>query len=195
MINKKNLFKTIIIIALIITIIIASIQITKTLARYETVGTAERNVDVAFWAAGSTFQTENITLSNLYPSETPFEYTFSVSNFNEAGKRAETDIEYDITIVASTYLPLSYDIVKKEAEGTETVCTKTEQLYTDDNNTYYRQINFDTSQNNFTMDCSSDRTDTFVIKITFPKKYSANPEYAGSIECIKINLSARQVIK
>lgn len=194
MINKKKLFKTITIITLIIIIIFTALQITKTLARYETVGTAQKDVDVAFWVAGSTFQTENITLSNIYPSDTPFEYTFSISNFNEAGKRAETDIEYDITIITSTYLPLSYEVVKKGTDGAETDCTKTEQLYTDDDNTYYRQIKLETSSpNNFTMDCSSNKTDTFVLKVTFPKS-SANPDYADLIEDIKINLSARQII-
>lgn len=190
MIDKKKLFKSLTIISLIIIIIFATIQITKTLARYETTGTGKGDVDVAFWAVGNTFQTEDITLSNIYPSDTPFEYTFSVSNFNEDGKRAETDLEYDITIIASTYLPLSYEITKNG-----TVCTKDDQLYIDVDDTYYRQIRLETNTNNFTMDCGSDKTDTFVIKITFPKEYSANPDYADLIESIKINLSARQVIK
>ena len=38
------------------------------------------------------------------------------------------------------------------------------------------------------------KTDNFVVKVTFPQSYSANEDYKDLIENIQIDLSARQVI-
>jgi hypothetical protein len=38
------------------------------------------------------------------------------------------------------------------------------------------------------------KTDTYIVKVTFPQQYSSNLEYADIIENIKIDLSAKQVI-
>ena len=187
--NKKKLFKSLIIIALIIIIIFAIVQIRQTLARYETVAQGEGDVDVAFWVVDNDVKTGRIILEDLYPREEPFEYTFTISNFNEDGKRAETDLEYDILITTSTYLPLSYEVTRNGM-----TCINEGQLYIDVDDTYYRVIRLETDTNNFTMDCDNDQTDTFTIKVTFPEEYSSNPEYADLIEDIKIELSARQII-
>ena len=41
----------------------------------------------------------------------------------------------------------------------------------------------------------TDTTDTFVVKVTFPKSNYTNAEYADLIEYIKIDLSAKQIIE
>lgn len=189
MIDKKRLLKTLIILLLIAIIIFAINQIRKTLAKYQTEGDAQRDVDVAFWIVDNSFQTERILVEDIYPRQEPFEYTFTVSNFNQEGQKAETDLEYDITITVSTYLPLSYEISK---DGV--ICTKDDQLYTDTDNTYYRKIQLLAKDNDFSMDSNINETDTLVMKITFPEEYSSNSEYADLIEDIKIELSARQII-
>ncbi len=189
MIDKKRLLKSLTIILLIAIIIFAINQIRKTLAKYQTEGDAQRDVDVAFWIVDNSFQTERILVEDIYPRQEPFEYTFTVSNFNQEGQKAETDLEYDITITASTYLPLSYEISK---DGV--ICTKDDQLYMDNDNTYYRQIQLLAKDNDFSMDSNINETDTLVMKITFPEEYSSNSEYADLIEDIKIELSARQII-
>ena len=189
MIDKKRLLKSLTIILLIAIIIFAINQIRKTLAKYQTEGDAQRDVDVAFWIVDNSFQSERILVEDIYPRQDPFEYTFTVSNFNQEGQKAETDLEYDITITASTYLPLSYEISK---DGV--ICTKDDQLYMDNDNTYYRQIQLLAKDNDFSMDSNMNETDTLVMKITFPEEYSSNSEYADLIEDIKIELSARQII-
>ena len=189
MIDKKRLLKSLTILLLIAIIIFAINQIRKTLAKYQTEGDAQRDVDVAFWIVDNSFQTERILVEDIYPRQEPFEYTFTVSNFNQEGQKAETDLEYDITITASTYLPLSYEISK---DGV--ICTKDDQLYMDNDNTYYRQIQLLAKDNDFSMDSNINETDTLVMKITFPEEYSSNSEYADLIEDIKIELSARQII-
>lgn len=189
MINKKKLVKCLIIISLIIIIIVAAVQIRKTLARYETTTTAQRDVDVAFWIVDNDFKSDRILIEDIYPSTTPYEYKFTVSNFSDT-KSAETDLDYEIVITATTNLPLSYEITKNG-----TTCTKTEELYTDEYGTVYREIKLETKANSLNMLQETDTTDTFILKVTFPKSYSANSEYADLMEDIKIDLTATQKIE
>ena len=87
MIDKKRLLKSLTIILLIAIIIFAINQIRKTLAKYQTEGDAQRDVDVAFWIVDNSFQTERILVEDIYPRQDPFEYTFTVSNFNQEGQK------------------------------------------------------------------------------------------------------------
>ena len=189
MINKKKVFKCLIIVALLIIIIVASIRIRQTLARYETLTSAQRDVDVAFWFVDNSFKSERILIQDIYPSETAFEYEFLVTNFNNT-KSAETDLEYEIEIITTTNLPLSYQIKKNGS-----TCTKVEQLYTDEDGTYYRKIKLETATNRLIMYHENDTIDYFTIKVLFPKENSANLEYADIMEDIQINLTAKQIIE
>ena len=189
MIDKKRLIKSLIIISLIIIIVIAVIQTRKTLARYETTTSTERDVDVAFWVIDHDFKSDSILIRDIYPSPTAFEYNFTVSNFT-AGKRAETDLEYEILITTTTNLPLTYEIQKNG-----TTCTKVEELVTDTDGTYYKNIALQNGTDKHFMDLGTDTTDEYLLKVTFPQEYSANEQYADLMEDVKINLTARQVIE
>lgn len=207
MIDKKRLLKSLIIISLIIIIIIAIIHIRKTLARYETTATSERDFEVAFWVVDNDFKTDRLVIDDIYPSTNVFDnYTISVTNFDPGNlatevddKIAETDIEYEIELITTTNLPLSYEIAK---DG-ETISDRvTQQLFTDSDGTVYRKIKIGTSENPFIMDTINNTTNqknkitnTFTLKVTFPSQYSTNQEYADLMEDIKINLTARQVIE
>ena len=204
MINKKKLFKSLIIISLIIIIIVAIMQIRNTLARYETTTSTERDVDVALWIVNNDFQTDRILIEDIYPNETPFEYIFTVSNF-QGTKIAETDMEYEILLTTTTNLPLSYEITRNgvtcSTGGLLYPNSEQSELYTDTDGTIYRKITLGTSENPFIINTidnmtneKSSITDTFVIKVTFPKEYSANEQYADLMEDIKIDLTARQRI-
>ena len=207
MIDKKKLFKTLIIISLIIIIIIAVIQIRNTLARYETTTTTQKDVDVAFWVLDNSFKEQRLLINDIYPNNTPFTYTFTVSNF-ENDKIAETDIEYDITIITTTNLPLDYEIQRNGTTYTGVI----EKLFTDSSGTVYKEIKFGTTDNPypFVMDGIDNTTyakkeviDEYTLKVTFPLQTYVNgvevnnrenPEYADLMEDVKIAISARQKI-
>ena len=194
--DKKKIRKCLVILLLIVIIIAVIILIRNTLARYETTATSEKDVDVALWAVDNSFKSDRMLIKDIYPSNTSFDYTFTVSNFEKAedgvtiSKRAETDLDYELVITATTNLPLEYEIQKNG-----TTCQKTEQLYADSDGTYYREIKLETDKNNLVMRQGTDITDTFVVKVTFPKSNYTNVEYADLIEYIKIDLTARQLIE
>ena len=213
MIDKKKLFKSLIIISLIIIIIVVAIQIRRTLAKYETTTTTNRDVDVAFWVVDNTFKTDRILIDEIYPRDTSFEYTFSVSNFDPGSletdlddKIAETDLEYELVLKSTTNLPLNYEIKRNGTTYFRVNHTDTDGLYTDADGTYYREMKIGTTENPypFYMDTIRDDgtgkkvknkiTDTFILKVTFPQSYNGNQDYADLMEDIKIYLSARQII-
>ena len=192
MIDKKRLRKSLIILLLIVVIITAIILIRNTLARYETTATSEKDVDVAYWMIDNSFKSDRLLIKDIYPSDTTFDYTFTVSNFEvgEDGttitKRAETDLNYDLVLTATTNLPLEYTIQKNGAN-----CTKTETIYADEDGTYYKKIKLPQGR----MNQGTDSTDRYVVKVTFPKSNYTNVDYADLIEYIKIDLSAKQIIE
>lgn len=196
MIDKKKLLKSFIIITLIIVILIVAIQIRNTLARYETVATTERDVDVAFWIADNSFKSERLLIDDIFPRTAPFEYSFTVSNF-EGLKIAETDMEYEVLITTTTNLPLNYTITRNGS-----TYNATQELVTDDDGTVYRKIYVGTEENPFIINTIDDTTseksqitDAFVLKVTFPANYNANEQYADLMEDVKIDLTARQRIE
>lgn len=192
MIDKKKLKKSLFIILLVVIILTAIILIRNTLARYETNATSDKDVDVAFWIVGNSFETDRMLIKDIYPSDTTFDYTFTISNFKveEGGenitKRAETDMEYDLVLTTTTNLPFEYSIEKNGS-----TCEKTERLFTDEDGTYYKEIKLPQGRINQ----GTDVTDTYVIKITFSKSNYTNVDYADLLEYIKIDLSAKQIIE
>ncbi|CDD37119.1 putative uncharacterized protein [Clostridium sp. CAG:356] len=193
MIDKKKLKKSLLVLLLISIIIVAIILIRNTLARYETTATSDKDVDVAFWMLHDDFKTGKLLIKDIYPSNNTYEYSFSVSNFQKEDdgtikKRAETDLEYGLTLTMTTNLPLEYQI-EKNGEILDSEAAK-QEIITDDDGTYYKKISIAESQ----MNQGVDSTDKYVIKVRFPKENDTNAEYSDLIEYIKLDLSAKQII-
>lgn len=191
MFDKKKIKKSLIILALIAIIIIAIILIRRTLARYETTATSDKDVDVAFWIIDDDFKTGKILIKDIYPSNDSFDYTFSVSNFQKEengniNKRAETDLEYGIDLIVTTNLPLEYQV---EKNGVNINTTQT--IITDDDGTYYKKILLANTQ----MTQGVDSTDNYKIKVKFSKDNDTNAEYSDLIEYIKLDLNAKQIVE
>lgn len=189
MLDKKKLKKLLVILVLIAIIVVAIILIRNTLARYESDATSSKDVDVAFWIVNNTFESNQVVIKDIYPADTTYDYSFTVSNF-EGNKKAETDLTYDLVLKMTTNLPLEYDVQKNGK-----ACKKTEELIQDEDGTYYKQIKLDTDANGLKMKQGTDQTDTFVIKVKFPKSNNTNLEYADLMEYIKLDLTAKQVIE
>ena len=182
MLDKKKLKKSICILFLIAVIIIAIIFIRNTLSRYETVATSEKDVDVAFWMFHDDFQSASMIIQDIFPSNNSFDYTFSVSNFeaDEDGninRRAETDLEYELTVTTTTNLPLEY-VIEKNGE----ILATQQNIITDEDGTYYREILIEPSQ----MQQGEDLTDEYTIKVTFPKENDTNAEFSDLIELFNV---------
>lgn len=183
-ISYRNLI--ILIIAIIALIIIG---ITITMARYRSAGTTEVDADVAFFILKEGLQTGNIMFSNLYPRETPFEYNFTVAN-TEAGKIAETSIDYTMDLTITTNLPLEIEIYKNGTKLTNSADIENTIMLDDTSQCYIRKIKIKTGSFTF----NQAKTDTYKLSAKFPTEYSSHEEYEGMIDNAAIILDAKQKI-
>lgn len=192
MFDKKKIRKSLFILLLIAIIIAVIILIRNTLARYETTATSEKDVDVAFWIIDDSVKSDRMLIQDIYPANDSFNYSFTVSNYEVVGsgqtisKRAETDLEYEIVLTATTNLPLEYQVQRNGVS-----CIESQELYTDDDGTYYRRIKLSSNR----MNQGTDLIDYYDLKITFPKSNYTNVDYADLIEYIKLDLTAEQIIE
>lgn len=191
MFDKKKIKKSLIVLLLIAIIIIVIILLRKTLAKYETTTSSDKDVDVAFWIVNDDFKTGKILIKDIYPSDKSFDYTFSVSNFKQEDngsitKRAETDLQYELTFTMTTNLPLEYQIMKNGS-----IINTKQDIITDTDGTYYKTFSLGASE----MRQGEDSTDNYTIRVTFPKENDTNAEYSDLIEYIKLDLNAKQIVE
>lgn len=183
--------RSIIIIKLLIImlcLILIGVVVNKTLSRFETVAETSGSMQVAFYLINAEHQSETIQISSIMPSSEEYIYTFSVSN-NDGINRTETSLEYDLSIITTTNLPLTYALYIEE-EGQEVINAATNnQTIQDEYGTYFRVI--ETETKSFTH--TEDETINYTLVITFPETYNS-VQYQDVIEAIEIEIDSRQII-
>lgn len=188
MINVK---RKIIIIKLLITLfslILIGIVINKTLSRYETDAKVSGNMQAAFYLLDVGHQSTTIQLLSMSPSDKEYKYIFSVAN-NDGTRRSETSLEYDLEIVTTTNLPLTFELyIEKEGQEAVNAVTNTTTIQ-DEYDTYFRVI--ETATESFTH--TEDKTNIYTLVIRFPKSYNS-VEYQDIIEGVEINIDSKQII-
>ena len=192
MFNKR---RSIIIVKLLISLlslILIVILIGRTLSKYETSATAQANIQAAFYLLNDDYKSMTIKLGMLEPRAEEYSYTFSVSN-NDNEKRTETSLEYDLKIITTTNLPLTYELymVKDGDDTTERVNAITnEEISPDEYGTYFRTI----STNTESFGHQKNETNIYTLVVHFPEEYK-QIQYQDIIESIEIKVDSRQLIE
>ncbi len=181
--RKKNKFYSKILI-IFIAIIIVSVTIKNTRARYSSNGKSNAKVDVAYYLLNDKTISENINLPEMEPGDTPYEFTFSVAN-NDGTRRTETAIIYTISIRMTTNLPLRYKLFING--GTENMFETSEISY--DGDMPFKTL---TSSNN-EFGISEDQVNTYKLEVEFPAEYKV-VDYQGIIELLEIKINAQQKV-
>ena len=187
--NKKDFRRYLFFsILLIITIVaIGTFKITQ--ARYETQTDINVSPNLAFFIVDVGTQTGQIQLDSMLPSETPYVYSFNVSNFKN-NKRANVDLTYSIEIITTTNMPLTFKIFKGDSSTQDEIDSDT--FTTDENGVYYRHLLIDEAS---TFSYSANQTDVYRLWVEFPLQYKNNPNaYAGIIDLVDIKINAEQVV-
>ena len=150
------------------------------------------NIDKAIYLIDVGQMSFNIDSSKIMPSNTAYAYNFSVSNFNSEGV-SEIDIEYDIRVVTTTNLPLSFELYKNEDYKDEeaTNLLKSGDIKSDSDGAWYRIYDI-TTMNQLLY--KNKTTDIYTLVVNFPEVYNNNLEYADCIENIEIYINSRQII-
>ena len=87
-------------------IVLCSIALTNTIARYRSEALASKDIEIAMYVFKEDHQTMSFKLDQMVPRAEPYQHTFSVTNSDSNNKIAKTSIDYDITIKTTTNLPL-----------------------------------------------------------------------------------------
>lgn len=159
-------------------------KVPESLSRFTSLLSSDANISIAFYVIDTEYQTEEIKLDKIIPSDTAYEYNFSVANYNKT-KRLETNAEYNLVIRTTTNLNLEYELY--ENNSNESVILSKE-LTQDEDGTYYNVIKTDKEQFGYT----KNQINYYTLSIKFPLEYMSY-DYQDIIESIEIIILSEQV--
>ena len=127
-------------------IVLCSIALTNTIARYRSEALASKDIEIAMYVFKEDHQTMSFKLDQMVPRAEPYQHTFSVTNSDSNNKIAQTSIDYDITIKTTTNLPLQYVLYKNQtptSANPTNILPSAGTVQADTDGTYFK--NFKTS--------------------------------------------------
>ena len=151
------------------------------------------NIDKALYIFEDEKLSFNLEPEGIIPSNDPYVYKFSVSNFNTT-KESDVDISYTIQVRTTTNLPITISMYRNElhtAVGATNIFNGGAQTRQDTDSAWYRLY---TTGSAYQMAYTSHVTDIYTMVIDFPATYANNPVYANSIECIEVTINSQQII-
>ena len=188
-IDRKTFIKyfSFFIILMIILLLVGNSDLTN--ARYETETNIKMEPNLAFFIVDVENQKGQIQLDGMLPSNNPYIYRFDVSNFNDR-KKANVDLKYEIEIITTTNIPLTYKVYKGNDLTTNII--NDDYYDTDSNGVYYRHLKID---NIYYLNHNQRTTDTYTLYVEFKEEYKTYyEEYAGTLELVDIKINAEQVV-
>ena len=185
--RKKILYAKLII--LIICVIILLRFFTLIWSRYESEGTSNANVDIAFYLLKEDYQDMLLNLAKIFPQNDAYVYTFTIGN-QDGEKTAEIDMTYDLSIRTTTNLPLTYELYMNEDYNQDgaTNIIQTDELTLDENGTYFRSITTKTEELLY----NEPKTNVYNLVVHFPQNYNTD-DYQDIIEMLEITVESRQL--
>lgn len=162
-------------------------------ASYQSHAKLNANIERAIYLIDVSKTSFNIDPEQIVPSDEPFVYKFSVSNFNDS-LRSDIDIKYTLKVTTTTNLPLNFNLYRNESydNATSVDLLEAHQSLQDSDGAWYNVYNLD---NWYTLNHNDKVTDIFTLVIKFPKVYSTNTIYADAIENIEISIDSKQIIE
>ena len=150
------------------------------------------DVDRAVYVLDEQMMTFNVDSAKLVPSNTPFTYTFSVSNFNSE-EQSEVDLQYKLKVRTTTNLPITLRMYRNETYQTSgaTNILGSPTLRQDEDGAWYKVYN---ESDYFTMNYANRVTDTYQLVVDFPLQYANDTTYADVTENLSIIIESKQII-
>ena len=189
MANKKlrRLYMKLVILVLCL-LIIARIFV-LVLSKYESISDSYANVDIAFYLLKEDYKTMTIDLASIVPRDNEYIFEFSIGN-QEGEQIAEVDLEYELTLRATTNLPLGYKLYLNEeytSEGSTNII-KENTVNVDEYGTYFRTM----TTEKILLKYTEGKTNLYQLVVTFPQNYNSEI-YQNVLELLEINVNAEQV--
>lgn len=158
----------------------------ETLAKFESELSGNVIGSIAFYVIDTEYQTQEIKLDEIEPSNQEYIYEFTIANFNKE-KRLETNAEYNIVIRTTTNLNLEYRLLENDKKEDVFI---DKNLIQDEDGLYYNVMKTDKEYFGF----KNEQINKYQLRIKFPKEYSSF-EYQNIIESMEIIILSKQVVE
>lgn len=188
MINFKKLIRISLLPVLSIFLFLLIGNFPITYSKYESNINPNIKIGTAFYLFKSGYHTSNVKFDSLLPRNEEYVYQFTVSNY-EGINRAETDLDYTITVTTTTNIPLEYKLFSGTNSSNRTNIFISDEIIQDDDGTYFKVM----KTNTYTMRQNVNKLDTFRLVVVYPAIYSQQ-EYLDAIESIVISIDTKQII-
>lgn len=163
-----------------------------TFSRYESSGVGNTNANIAFYLIELDYLTEKIKLANLSPNDKPYVFSFVVKNFNDK-MSSEVSIEYNLSIVTTTNLPLSFELYENSDYTSETATNLITDVNTkveaDEDGTYFQTFSFEKEELLF----KTNTENKYTLLVYFDSLQN-DAVYQDAIDSIRIIVDSRQII-
>lgn len=164
----------------------------KAYASYESYARLSADIDQALYILDAEELSFSLEPSKIVPSDDPYVYKFSVSNF-DGEDSSEVDLIYKLDVRTTTNLPITVELYRNENYGDSGITNLLgpAQLKQDVDGAWYRTY---IPGETYTMEFKNRITDIYTLVVNFPKIYSEDTTYADSIENIEITIESSQII-
>lgn len=192
MFSKKKfvLFSKINVLLLVLLLVIKLMPIT--LSKYESMAVGKAMVNVAFYLIDADYYSQSIKLDSLSPRDEGYVYNFSVSNYKD-DVSSEVDIEYELSLVTTTNLPLRYELYMNEdyssATSVNLVSEGNTKVELDGDGTYFKTISLSKEDMLYKDKVKNDYT-----LVVYYDKVNDNSLYQNMIESVRIVVDSRQIM-
>lgn len=164
--------------------------IIKTFAFYNSNASLSLDIQTAIYVVEPGEMSFNIDLEKIIPSDEPYIYTFSVSNFDEE-KRTDVDLEYDLEVITTTNLPLNYKLYYNAYDLSTNDIITTRDIRQDEDGSYYNYFKVDQK---YSFTYKENQTHIYYLIIEFPTTYKDIIEYSDAIDNIQVKINTQQVL-
>ena len=159
-------------------------------ARYQVNAKINADIDRALYILGEEKLNFNIEADGIVPSNTPYTYRFSISNFNE-NNTSDVDINYSINIRTTTNLPITLSLYRNQLPNNGTNIFGSPITKQDEDGAWYRIYN---TNSTYDLYYRNRTTDVYTLVINFPLVYANDTTYSNYIESIEVNIESKQIV-
>lgn len=174
--------------ALLFILFLSGFLFSITLASYQSQTRLRANIDKALYIFNRDKMSFNIDSSKIIPSNDPYTYKFSISNYKD-DKESDFNIIYTLKIKTTTNLPLSFKLYKNTDLNNNILSNA--ELKQDVDGSYYKVY---TVNDEVLMEYKDKIINVYTLSIDFPKKYAEDLTYADCLEAIEVIIDSSQAV-
>ena len=160
-------------------------------AKYESNAKLSANIDKAIYLLKDEKMTFNIDPDAIVPSDTPYIYKFSVSNYN-GNIEGDLNIKYYIQLKTTTNLPISVKLLRNEEySDSATNIAQVYELKQDEDGAWYKLYS---KTPDYEFQYNVKKKDVYMLVVEYPEIYKTYTNYAGVPENIEVAIYSEQKV-